>query len=146
MARFGLPAAGVVATVALAVAVAAWIKREPPNFSALPAIAILRDADAHPIWAVRVAPAAHQIAVDAFRDPVPPPGHAYQLWLATGDGPHSLGLLPAHGRKVAAELPWLMPQLAGAGELLVSLEPARGSDQPRPSGPIAFRAPLGGSG
>jgi anti-sigma-K factor RskA len=125
--------------VALAFGVAAAIKREPPRF-ADPPVAVVRDGALHPLWSIRLAPDAHEIAVDSIRAAPAPAGHAYQLWLATPDGPRSLGLLPASGRKVIPAIPALAARLAGKGELLVSLEPAHGSQQLQPSGPIVFRA------
>ena len=60
-------AAGVLATLSLALLVAAIIAREPPDFSAMPVVAIVRDGEQHPVWAIRLARAAHQIAADSLR-------------------------------------------------------------------------------
>ena len=48
-------AAGVLATLSLALLVAAIIAREPPDFSTMPVIAVVRDGEQHPIWAIRLA-------------------------------------------------------------------------------------------
>ena len=133
-------AAAVAATPALALAVALLVHRNPPDFAGLPVVAVVHDDAGRTLWDVRVAPAAHQIAIDSRNPAPPPPGHAYQLWLAGPRGPRSLGLLPPAGRKITAEIPALFPRLAGTGELLVSLEPARGSELQQPSGPIVHRA------
>lgn len=133
----------VFATLALAFAVAGAIKRPPPAFAG-PPIAVVRDADGHSLWAVRLAPRAHEIAVDALAAPAAPAGQGYQLWFAATDGTRTLGLLPTRGRKVIAEIPAIVARLRGAGALLVSREPARGSIEPGPSGPVVFRAALGG--
>lgn len=140
-------ASGIV-VVALAATVAWVIKRAPPSFAAAP-IATVRDASQgrQALWAIRVAAHAHELAADALAGvPAPPAGRAYQLWLQTPDGPRTLGLLPTTGRKVIPEIPAIAARLAGSGELLVSLEPARGSIAPGPSGPVLFRAafPVGG--
>jgi anti-sigma-K factor RskA len=132
------PAATAVAVLALAFVVAAAVKRQPPDFAHLVPIAVIRDSAQRPLWAIRLAGAAHEIAADALGGP-PPPGRAYQLWLAIPSGAHSLGLLPAQGRKIIPEIPALAARLAGPGELLVSLEAARGSRLAKPSGPILFR-------
>ncbi len=135
--------AGFLAALALALAVAAVIKRKPADFSMLPPIAVVRDSLQRPLWTVRVARAAHQIAVDAIAAPPPPEGHAYQLWLAGSDGAHSLGLLPAAGRRVIPEIPAIVARLGvGGGDLIVTLEAARGSDTTQPSRPVRFRAPF----
>jgi anti-sigma-K factor RskA len=130
----------VVATLALAFAVAVVVKRPPPDFSALAPIATLRDESRRPLWSIRLAAAAHQIAVDPIGAVRPPAGRGYQLWLKTSGGAQSLGLLPAAGRKVIPEVPALAAALAGSGELLVTLEPARGSDTGEPNGPVLFQA------
>jgi anti-sigma-K factor RskA len=132
--------AAVLATLALAFAVAAAIHRAPPDFSTLPVIATVFDAARRPLWSIHLARAAHEIAVDAVGAAPPPEGHAYQLWLDAPDGPHSLGLLPVGGRKVIPEIPSLAARLGGPSMLLVSLEGARGSDRPVPVGPILYRA------
>ena len=130
----------------MAFGVAASVKRQPPDFAALPPIAVVRDAARHPLWTLRLALGAHQIAVDAVSAEPPPAGHAYQLWLASPAGAaadaRSLGLMPASGRKVIAEIPALTARLAGRGELVVTLEPAGGSDRATRSGPVVFRAAL----
>jgi len=130
----------VLATAALACVVAVVVKRNPPDFSALPVIAIVRDGVQRPLWAIRVARLAHEIAVDSVSPEPPPAGHAYQLWLATPEGARSLGLLPVSGRKIIPEIPALAARLGERGELMVTLEPARGSDTAHPSGPVVFRA------
>jgi anti-sigma-K factor RskA len=141
-------AAGLLATLALALFVAAMIARAPPYFSAMPVIAIVRDGEQHPIWAIRLARAAHQIAADSMRPQRVPADHAYQLWLLSSDAsaPHPIGLLPQSERKLIAVTPENARLLAGEGELEVTLEPVGGSLFPGPSGPTLFRASLEGSG
>ena len=141
-------AAGLLATLALALFVAAMIARAPPDFSAMPVIAVVRDGEQHPIWAIRLARAAHQIAADSLRPQLVPADHAYQLWLLTSDAsaPHPIGLLPQSERKLIAVTPENARLLAGEGELEVTLEPVGGSLFPGPSGPTLFRASLEGSG
>jgi anti-sigma-K factor RskA len=138
----------VLATLSLALLVAAMIAREPPDFSAMPVVSVVRDGEYHPIWAIRLARAAHQIAADSLRPQSPPADHAYQLWLLAPDGttPRPLGLLPQSERKLIAVTPENARLLAGEGELEVTLEPVGGSSAPRPSGPVLFRATLEGSG
>jgi anti-sigma-K factor RskA len=141
-------AAGVLATLALALLVAAMIARDPPDFSGMPVVAVVRDGEQQPIWTIRLARAAHQIAADSLRVQPAPPQHAYQLWLLVPDSaaPHPLGLLPQAGRKRIAVSPENARLLGGAAGLVVTLEPAGGSPGPAPSGPIVFRAALEGAG
>ena len=142
------PYAAVAATLALAFSVAAWLYRGPPDIAALPVVATVRDGSAQlrPLWTIRVAAAAHEIVVDAIDPPPLPEGHAFQLWLARADGPRSLGLLPASGRRVIPEIPARMAPLVGAGELWVSLEHTGGSSVAGPRGPVVYRAALRGGG
>jgi anti-sigma-K factor RskA len=141
-------ASAVLATLSLALLVAAIVARDPPDFSRLPVIAVVRDGEQHPIWAIRLARAAHQIAADSLRPQPAPPDHAYQLWLLAPDaaGPHQLGVLPQTGRKRIAVSPDNARLLAGPGELVVTIEPPSGSPGPAPSGPTVFRGTLEGSG
>ena len=138
----------VLATLSLALLVAAMIAREPPDFSAVPVIAIVRDSEQHPVWAIRLARAAHQIAADSLRPQSPPANHVYQLWLLASDvaTPHPIGLLPQSEREVIAVTPENARLLSGAGELEVTLEPVGGSTAPGPTGPVLFRASIEGSG
>ena len=114
----------------------------------MPVIAVIRDGEQHPIWAIRLARAAHQIAADSLRPQLAPADHAYQLWLLTSDAsaPHPIGLLPQSERKLIAVTPQNGRLLAGEGEIEVTLEPIGGSSAPGPSGPGLFRASLEGSG
>ena len=172
------------AILSLALLVAAIIARDPPDFSEISIVAIVRDGERHPVWAIRLARAAHQIAADTLRDEPAPPGRVYQLWLLVADrtGPRQLGILPPDlrpvlsgrvqvpgrdlvavergapsaefaelaelgilppaGRKRIAVSPGNARLLAGAGELVVTLEPAGGSPNPEPSGPAVFRGAL----
>jgi anti-sigma-K factor RskA len=141
-------AAGLLATLALALFVAAMIARAPPDFSAMPVIAVVRDGEQHPIWAIRLARAAHQIAADSLRPQPVPADHVYQLWLLVSDAttPHPIGLLPRSERKLIAVTPENARLLAGEGELEVTVEPIGGSPFSAPSGPILFRASPEGSG
>ena len=145
---FWRSASVVLASLSLALLVAAVIAREPPDFSAMPVVAIVRDGERHPIWAIRLARAAHQIAADTLRPQLAPADRAYQLWLLVPGGapPRSLGLLPQSARKRIAVTPENAGLLGGDGELEVTLEPMGGSPGARPSGPILFRAGLEGSG
>jgi anti-sigma-K factor RskA len=141
-------ATGVLATLSLALLVAAIIARDPPDFSSMPVVAVVRDGQQHPVWEIRLARAAHQIAADSLRTPAMAPGHVYQLWLlvATSAGPHQIGLLPQSGRRKIAVSPENARLLTGAGELVVTLEPLGGSPSSGPSGPTVFRGSLEGSG
>jgi anti-sigma-K factor RskA len=131
-------ATAVLATLSLALLVTAIVNRGPADFSAMPIVAVVRDDEQHPIWAIRLARAAHQVPAD----------RVYQLWLSVPDAtaPHQLGLLPQSGRKRIAVSPENARLLAGSGELVVTLEPPGGSRGPTPSGPTVFRGTLESSG
>lgn len=137
--------AAVLSTAALALLVAALIGRAPPDFTGRAVIAVLRDGAQNPVWAIRLAPPAHQIAVDTLRSPSIPEGRAYQLWLVApgADIARPLGLLPLSGRKIIAETPANTRLLAAGGELRVTREPAVSTLAGSPSGPVLFRGVIG---
>lgn len=137
-------AAGAFATLSLALLVAAIIARDPPDFSDMSIVAVVRDGERHPVWAIRLARAAHQVAADTLRDEPSLPGHVYQLWLFAPDRsePRQLGLLPPSGRKRFAVSPENARLLAGTGELMVTLEPTGGSPNRAPTGQAVFRGTL----
>jgi anti-sigma-K factor RskA len=141
-------AAAVLAAAALALLTAAAIARDPPDFSERPVIAVVRDTAQRPVWAIRLARGAHQIAADTLRPQPLPSDRSYQLWLSTAGAaaPRPLGLLPEAGRKVMAVVPELAHLLGGEGELVVTLEPVGGSPTPQPTGPTLFRGNLDGLG
>jgi anti-sigma-K factor RskA len=140
--------ASALATLATALWVAAIVARPAPDFSVLRVAAVVMDQARRPIWAVRLAPAAHQIAADALLQEPVAAGHVYQLWLkpAGKADPRPLGLLPRAGRKVIPVTPEnARLLLVGKGELLVSIEAPGGSRRPEPSGPIEFQVTINGS-
>lgn len=143
-ARLWRRAALVLATTALALLVAALVTRESPDFAQRPVITVLRDAHQRPAWTLRLAPNAHQIAVDSLSPPPPPTGKNYELWLvAPGEvTPQPLALLPLTGHKIFAETPANIRRLAGPGELRVTLEPRTGTFAPAPNGQSVFHATL----
>jgi anti-sigma-K factor RskA len=141
-------AAAVLGTLALALVVAAAISRDPPDFSSMPIVALVRDGEQNPIWAIRLAGAAHQISVESLRSASPPAGCTYRLWLSVADriALHQLGLLPLSGHKSIAVSPQQARLLGAAGELVVTMEPIGGSPGRQPSGPVLFRGSLPGAG
>jgi anti-sigma-K factor RskA len=146
--HFWRETSGVLATLSLALLVAAVIARGPPDFSAMPVIAVLRDGEHRPIWAIRLDRASHFIAADSLRPQPVPLDRVYQLWLLAPDAtaPRPLGLLPQSTRKRIAVTSENARLLTSGGELEVTLEPAGGTSGPGPSGPALFRGTLEGSG
>src|SRR5207302_4766045 len=102
----------------------------------VPVVAVIRDDEQRPVWAVRLARAAHQISADSLHTQPVPAGRAYQLWLSVPDDValHQVGLLPQSGRKRIAVSPRDAQLLMGTGELVVTLEPLGGSPGRAPSG------------
>lgn len=147
-AGFWRPLAAVLGILGLALLVAAMVERPPPDFSTRRIVAVVRDAGDRPVWAIRLAGRADQIAVDALRAEPHGAARTYQLWLsaATGAALRQIGLLPEEGRKIIPVSPENARRLAGAGRLVVTLEPKGGSPEPGPTGPVVFRGTLAGSG
>ncbi len=146
-ARLWRRAAVVLATTALALLVAALIARPAPDFAELRTVALLRDAVGQPGWGVRVARAAHEIAIDSHSPPPPPPGKAYQLWLAAPGlgGPQPICLLPIAGRKIVAVIPANLALFGDDAELTVTIERA-GALGSAPSGPPLYQTGFGSGG
>jgi anti-sigma-K factor RskA len=145
--RFWRRATAVAAVFAAAFLVAALIARPAADFSSSPVVGVIRDNEEHPIWAIRLARASHQIAVDTLRPTPAPAGKVFQLWLSVGGEttPRWLALLPPSGRKPVAVTPQNARLLNHAGgELVVTLEPAGGAIRPQPGGPAVFRGDLSG--
>ena len=72
-------ATGVFATFSLALLVAAIVARDSPDFSDMSIVSIVRDSEQRPVWTIRLARAAHQIAADSLRPEPVPRGRVYQL-------------------------------------------------------------------
>jgi anti-sigma-K factor RskA len=148
LAGFWRRASAVLAVAALALLVAAIIRRPLPDFATRRVIAVLRDGAHRPAWAIRLAPAADEIAADALNPPPAPPGRVYQLWLSLKGAAHlqQLGLLPEAGGKIIPVTPENAQRLSATGVLVVTAEPTGGSRQPGPTGPFSFRGDFDGSG
>jgi anti-sigma-K factor RskA len=146
-AGFWRGAGAVLVVAALALLVAALVRRPPPDFAALRVIAVLEDGGHRPAWSIRLAPAAHLIAAETLAPQSVPRGRVYQLWLAAerAAGPRQLGLLPQQGRKIIPVSPEDAQLLTGTGRLEVTLEPTGGSPQPGPTGSVVFGGALDGS-
>ncbi len=114
----------------------------PPPGPGLDAVAVINDAQAQPLWLLRVDTAQRVLEVEVLRRAALPAGKVHELWLLPGgaQAPVSLGLLPESD---AGVLPIDDPQrlLAAAG-LAVSLEPAGGSPTGAPTGPVLYQASL----
>ncbi|MGH7054880.1 MAG: anti-sigma factor domain-containing protein [Stellaceae bacterium] len=138
--------AAVLTVAVLALIVAAAIARPAPDFADRPVLAVIRDGDARPVWTIRLAPAAHEIAATSLRAEMAPRSHGFELWLvpAGATAPRPLGMLPASGSQVIPLIPENAALLARRGTLLVTLEAAEGASDLRPSGAPLFRGHLRG--
>jgi anti-sigma-K factor RskA len=136
----------VLAVIALALLVAALVRRPPPDRAARRVVAVIVDGVQRPAWVIGLAAEAHQIAADSLVPEPVAPGRVYQLWLAAqGDARlEPLGLLPPAGGKAIPLSPEAARRLGGAGQLVVTEEPAGGSPQLGPTGPVRFRGTFDG--
>lgn len=133
-------ATAVAAMLAL-VFVVTYLPREPqPVTPDQPAqVAVIQDKGNAALWRVRVTDTVEVRhigagALDADKD--------YELWLLTESGPQSIGLLPQAGDARLDVSPEMRRQLQRGGSIAVSIEPAGGSPQPTPTGPVIAVAPL----
>ncbi len=87
-------------------------------------------------FAARWDSAAGQLELTRIAGDAAPEGQDYELWLIDADGvPRSLGLLRERVEQVGT-------LLAPGVTLAISLEPAGGSPEPVPTGPVLAAAPM----
>lgn len=126
--------AGALVAGALAV-VAVQVTQAPPPAPGL--TATLAAEGGALVFAARYDPAAARLTVTRAQGAPAAPGQDFELWAIDAAGvPRSLGLLPSTVAAFDVALP--------PGQVLaVSLEPAGGSPQPVPTGPVLAVATLG---
>jgi anti-sigma-K factor RskA len=128
------------ATIALLVVVL------QPRTPTGPVIAVLQDQAKEPVWTLRLDRSEHRLIVETLRPQTAGGDRALQLWVlqpgaaAPAPGP----LLPARGRAEAPLSPHLAELLAGAGQVLVSVEPPGGAPAGVPTGPVLYAGTLRG--
>lgn len=83
-------------------------------------------------------------AVIALDNATLPASQAYELWAIRGGTPVSLGVIGRAGDGTATVYLRDVGSLVDLGALAVSLEPAGGSPQSTPTGPVVLVASLGG--
>lgn len=107
------------------------------------AVALLASDEGEPLWLTRIAPASGELAVRVVGDVTTQPANDYELWALTDAGvPVSLGLLPQSGSLTLALSGAATTALERSSMLAVSLEPAGGSPEPVPTGPVLYTAAL----
>jgi anti-sigma-K factor RskA len=128
------------ATVALLVVVL-----QPPR-PAGPVVAVVQDQGKEPVWTLRLDASERRLVVETLRPQSPGPDRSLQLWVlqpgATAPAPGPL--LPARGRAEASLSAELAALLAGAGQVLVSVEPPGGAPAGVPTGPVLYAGTLRG--
>lgn len=107
-------------------------------------LAIVNDNASQPAWLVEVDQSNQRLAVQALRAQALAADRSFELWLLPGANqpPRSLGLVPARGTAQLALPAELLPMLAGAAGLAVSLEPSGGSPTGLPTGPVLYQGSL----
>jgi len=117
--------------LALAAGLAALIVLREPS---PPVAAVLtQTAGGAPALLALAGPGGRLTIQPAIPLPPPPEGRDYELWALPAGAlrPRSLGVLPASGRRLEA-------QLAPGTRVLVSLEPKGGSPSGQPTGPVLY--------
>lgn len=137
----GMAVGAALASVILAVLLLLPVLQPPPT-PGRDAVAVINDAEAQPLWLLRVDADRRVLEVEVLRRAALPAGKTHELWMLPGgeQAPVSLGLLPeARARTLRIDDPQRL--LAAAG-LAVSLEPAGGSPTGAPTGPVLYQAAL----
>jgi anti-sigma-K factor RskA len=115
------------------------IQRVPETIT----VALVSNERGEALWLTSVRPQSRQLAVQVINPPEQRSDRDYQLWLLTADGtPLSLGLLPQSGSREYRFDDAALAALDTSELLAVSLEPAGGSPQAGPTGPVLFTAAL----
>jgi anti-sigma-K factor RskA len=106
-------------------------------------VAVVHDASGKPIWVARVYLASERLELRVNTPPESVAEKDYELWALMDDGtPVSLGLLPKSGADTRTLDARAMASIRRSSMLAVSLEPAGGSPQPVPTGPVLYTAAL----
>lgn len=107
------------------------------------AVALVTSREGKPLWLTRIATASGELAVRVVGDVAAQPANDYELWALTDAGvPVSLGVLPQSGGLALALGSAATTALERSSTLAVSLEPAGGSPEPVPTGPVLYTAAL----
>lgn len=107
-------------------------------------VTVLTDSADRPAWLIQVNEDRTRLRVQTLRPQRRETDRSFELWLLPDGerGPVSLGLLPASGAAELALRPTARQLLATATGMAVSLEPAGGSPEDGPTGPILYQGPL----
>lgn len=113
---------------------------ELPPEPAVEQVAVIQDEEHAPMWRIQVRD--RHLDVRHIAASEPGEDRDYELWLLTDAGPVSLGLLPESGER-RLDLPDELSRRMEAGaSIAVSVEPAGGSPESTPTGPVIAVAPL----
>jgi anti-sigma-K factor RskA len=101
------------------------------------------DSANRPAWLIQISD-DHTLGVRTLQAQRREADRSFELWLLPDGerGPVSLGLLPASGDTELDLEPDVRQLLSSATGLAVSLEPAGGSPEDGPTGPILYQGPL----
>jgi anti-sigma-K factor RskA len=106
-------------------------------------VAVVTDSANRPAWLIQISD-DYTLGVRTLQAQRREADRSFELWLLPDGerGPVSLGLLPASGDTELDLEPAARQLLSSATGLAVSLEPAGGSPEDGPTGPILYQGPL----
>ncbi|WP_129139921.1 anti-sigma factor [Modicisalibacter coralii] len=107
--------------------------RPAPGMIPGDAVFVVLDDDQVPGWIISASESG-ELMVQAVQ-PAMPSGMAGELWLMKDGEPVSLGMLPDRG-EARMEMPRELRSLMRHADLAVSIEPAGGAPQGKPTGPV----------
>ena len=107
-------------------------------------MAVFADQNADALWVISADLELGLLRTEALNIPDVDPENSFELWILPDEGPPlSLGLLPLDVGATETQIPTqLVAELAAAGRLAISLEPAGGSPTGLPTGPVVYQASL----
>lgn len=138
----GLAVAGMAAAMVMAVQPPTIVTKQAPPMAPM-MNARLASTGGQPLFLAAYDANRKMVLVASLVPPGTDPNHSHELWLIPSDGkPRSLGLIEPGASKAMPMPDPMMPMMEEGASLAVSVEPAGGSQQDGPSGPIAATGKL----
>lgn len=140
--------AAVASAACVVLAITLWLQQtdshnvSDPQLVVYDGISIVTGSENQPLWVIDASIPEQQLRITAVAPPENQIGKSYELWMvkANDQGVSSMGLLPL---ETAQSVIVKAPTLGEEGvAFAVSLEPAGGSPEEVPTGPVLYSGPI----